>query len=52
MARNRFGDVIAGIQGRTVQRFHQPNLVFVDHGGVEKPDCKETRFIIRTAGSE
>ena len=43
---NRLGDVIAGVEWRTVQCFNQTDLVLVDHGGVEKPDREKARLCL------
>ena len=38
---NRLGYIIARIQLRAVQCFNQANLIFIDYGGVEKPDIEQ-----------
>src|SRR5207253_2538675 len=49
MTFDRFGYVIAGVQSGAVQCFHQPNLVFIDHRGIVKPNGKQARLDIRAA---
>jgi hypothetical protein len=42
VARKRFSNVIARIQRRTIERFNETDLVFVDHGCIEESDVEES----------